>query len=298
MDEARTPPPPGALTTQVFFPSSFQELFSVWSRFPEAVPCSGGVEFLRRQGSRVPLFPASVLSLDRMKELRRVSRTERYLETGAAVTFNEIIALGKAVPAALLAALLAAGDRQLRNSLTIGGSVCNSRGPFDAAAPLTVLDAHYELRSASGSRWLAASRFHAPAPEDKTAAAPERREILTRIRIPLEEWDYSLCRKLAGSGGGRGGSAFLLARQQKNTLTSLRVLFAGNTLVRDKAGEAALTGKKLPLSGKDTGLFIDTWSALLASLDDEAIASPPLSAAFLKARFLSFLKSALPSFTE
>ena len=72
-----------AAHNQAFSPSSFPELFSFWARYPDAVPYAGGAELVRNQGRRVLSLPQNILSLDKMAELRHITRTERYLELGA-----------------------------------------------------------------------------------------------------------------------------------------------------------------------------------------------------------------------
>jgi CO/xanthine dehydrogenase FAD-binding subunit len=249
---------------QVFFPSTFQELFSAWGRFPEAVPFAGGAELIRGQGKRAPILPKTILSLEKLEELGRITRTERYLEIGAMVRLNEIIRLGKIVPEVLTRCLTGIGGPQIRNIATIGGNICNPSRRFDTAAPMIALDAHYELRSAQAARWVSASRFSALA--GSSTLAP--RELLTRIRIPLEQWTYSLCRKFNILGQDEPGDVIVfILRNQKNILEDIRVVFSGNAVFREKTSEALLIGKKLPLDRKDARAFIERWKTYLEAAE-------------------------------
>jgi CO/xanthine dehydrogenase FAD-binding subunit len=248
---------------QVFFPSNFQELFSAWSRFPEAVPFAGGAELIRGQGKRVPTLPKNILSLEKLEELGRITRTERYLEIGAMVRLNKIIHLGKIVPEVLTQCLQGIAGPQLRNTATIGGNICNPSRRGDATAPMIALDAHYELRNAQSSRWVPASRFSALAGSSTLA----NRELLTRIRIPLEQWTYSLYRKFNILGKDEpGDSIIFILRNQKNILEDMRVVFSGNSIFREKNSEALLIGKKLPLDRKDANAFIERWKAYMNAM--------------------------------
>ena len=147
--------------SQVFFPSGFQELFSTWNRLNNSVLYAGGTELIRYQGSRAFSFPPNVIFLDKIKELSKISRTERYLEIGAMVKLNQIIHLGKIVPEALTLCLECIGGPQLRNQATIGGNICNPSGRLDASGPMIALDAQYELRTAQSARWISASTVRA-----------------------------------------------------------------------------------------------------------------------------------------
>ncbi|MDR1074217.1 MAG: FAD binding domain-containing protein [Treponema sp.] len=251
---------------QAFFPASFGELFSAWSKFPDAAPFAGGTEIMRRQGGRCPCLPRNILCLDKLADLRRVTRTERYLELGAMVTLNEIIRLGKAVPEVFIRCLELIAGSQVRNIATIGGNLCYKVKRLDASAPLIGLDALYELRCASSARWIAASRFSSLS----ESLALNEQELLTRIRIPLESWDYSVYKKFKRheTGESAGGAVFLV-RSEKNTLTSLRVVFAGDVVLRDKNSESLLIGKRLPLDRKDAAGFTERWNVYLDGVGNQ-----------------------------
>jgi CO/xanthine dehydrogenase FAD-binding subunit len=248
---------------QVFFPSSFQELFTAWNRFPGASPFAGGTGFIRGQGGPILRLPSVILSLDKLEELHRITRTERYLEIGAMVPLNRIIRLGKIVPEVLIRCLKNISGVQLRNIATIGGNICFPERRLDTSAPLVALDAHYELRGAQISRWISASRFSSlPGP---TALKPQ--ELLTRIRIPLDHWNYSIYKKFTDSSPElSGGAVVFIVKTQKSTLTDIRVVFKTDTILRDKNSEAILVGKQLPLNQRDAEDFLENWNNFLSGI--------------------------------
>jgi CO/xanthine dehydrogenase FAD-binding subunit len=211
----------------------------------------------------VPILPQNILSLEKLEELRRITRTERYLEIGAMVRLSEIIRLGKIVPEVLTKCLMGIASPQLRNIATIGGNVANPARRLDSTAPMIALDAHYELRSAQSARWIAASRF------SSLPGAPslDAKELLTRIRIPLEQWNYSLYRKFNTLGSNEpGGVIIFILRNQKNILEDIRVVYSGDSVFREKNAEALLVGKKLPLDRKDALTFVERWKLYLDAL--------------------------------
>jgi len=269
-----------AVHNQILRPGNLSELFLLWNRFPNAVLFAGGTELMRSIGGyndslpeagitgiqsepagargvyrEQPELPAEILSLEKIEELRGITRTERYLEAGAMILLGEIIALGKIVPNAFSQTLQGIAGPLVRNMATIGGNIC-SWG--DAIAPLCALDALLEVRNAGGSRWIPALRF---------CSMPEKLqkgELLTRIRIPLEEWSYTVYRKFnISDSGGEGGVLILIVQNQKNMLTNINVVFAGDLLLRDKDSEAFLEGKALPLDRRDAGHYRKFWEAYL-----------------------------------
>jgi len=247
----------------VFFPSSYSELFNAWSRYPKAVPYAGGTALIRKQGRRILELPSIILSLDKLEEMCRISRSERYMEIGAMAKLSQIIDLGKSVPVVLRCCLENIAGPQLRNMATIGGNLCFYGGRLDSSAVLLALDAQCELRNAQSSRWISASRFFST--PGQTALKPQ--ELLTRIRIPLESWDYSIYKKFAGQSD-QSKAAVFLARTQKNTLGDIRIVCKTDVLLRNRESESILTGKHLPLPHRIAADFVESWKAYLCGVQN------------------------------
>ena len=269
---------------QVLRPANIPELFSIWNRFPDAVPYAGGTGIMRSGSDpggvrgvfrEQPELPDQILSLERIDDLRGITRTERYLEFGAMVHLSEIIALGKIVPGAFSQTILGIAGPLVRNMASIGGNIY-SKG--DTIAPLCALDAVYELRNANSSRWISAIRYSALIEKNE---APLPGELITRIRIPLEEWNYSMYRKFtaceasaacetsAASETGvvsENGVLILVVQNHKNMLANINVVFAGDTLLRDKDSEFFLEGKALPLDKRDANHFRKLWESYLENV--------------------------------
>lgn len=289
-----------ALNSQVFFPASFQDLFAVWNRYPDAVIYSGGSEFIRKQVMYVPTLPQNIISLEDMEELKKISRTERYLEIGAMVRMNQIIQLGKIVPEPLILCLEGIDGPQLRNLATIGGNLCYPSRRLDASAPMIALDALFELRTALSSRWISASRFSSlPGPP-----ALAHHEILTRIRVPLEPWTFTWYRKFRSYGSDEpGGGMLFMIRNEKDILTRIRAVYSGKTILREKNSETMLEGKHLPLDRSDAVNFVAKWETYLSLFEgNEASLFPgeekTLSYELMKAQILNFIETTLFHITD
>jgi len=245
---------------QVIFPSSFQELFAAWNRFPNAVPYAGGTDLIGRQEKVLIDLPPVFLCLDKIEELHRITRTEQYLEIGSMVKLNRLLRLGKIVPEIFTSCLENIAGVQLRNLATIGGNICSASRLLDMCAPLTALDAQYEFRSVSNAtRWVAASRFHC---EDKTSL--EKQELLTRIRLPLHHWDYAVYKKFLSEDHFNTEALVFIAKTQKNILSDIRVIYKSSSIIRNKDGEDLLIGKFLPLTRKTADEFVLNWIGFLA----------------------------------
>jgi CO/xanthine dehydrogenase FAD-binding subunit len=263
------------------------ELFNEWEKNPEAALFPGNVTWLQNQTDRLFLFPKTLLSLEGIAELRHVSRTERYLEIGSMVTLTRIVRLGKILPEALSRALSSTMTFLLRSPASIESCICRRSTPEPVIASLVALDAKYELRTQAGSRWVSASQFSASADKEPVL---RQRECLTRIRIPLELWNYTLCRDFSAKESGDNGNEFavFLARMKKDILTEVRVIFSGASILRYRSSELELAGKKLPLDKKTIGIFLDIWKICLEKVDNRSD--------FQKAKLLNFVDSAIHYF--
>jgi|TergutMp193P3_1026864.scaffolds.fasta_scaffold07662_3 CO/xanthine dehydrogenase FAD-binding subunit len=249
---------------QVFSPASFHELFLTWNRFPDAILYAGGTDIIWRQGKNILNLPSVILCLDKLQELHRITRTEQYLEIGSMVKLNKITWLGKIVPDVLTICLENIGGFQLRNIATIGGNICGNSRLFDVSAPLTALDAQYELRNAHSSRWLSASRFHST----EEHGVLQSQELLTRIRLPLPQWDYSIYKKFFPEDFLNSEALVFLAKAQKSVLSDIRVVYKANSIIRNKGGEDILNGKFLPISRRTADDFIENWEEFLSGRQD------------------------------
>jgi CO/xanthine dehydrogenase FAD-binding subunit len=248
------------LLNRIFFPNSFSELFSAWGQNPTALPYAGGTVLLWKQSSTIIDLPPVIICMDNMAELRNITRTEHYLEIGSMVKLNNIIRLGKIVPEVLSACLEEIGGVQLRNVATIGGNICCTSRLLDISAPLVALDAQYEFRSAQSSRWVSASRFHS----EEESNAFEKKEILTRIRLPLNQWDYSIYKKFFSEDMYNHKTVTFLAKVQKNILSDIKIVCKGDTIVRNRNAEGVLIGCHLPLHRKTAADFVEHWKEFLA----------------------------------
>jgi CO/xanthine dehydrogenase FAD-binding subunit len=299
MAEARNYPETAA---QIFYPVTLQELFTTWTHFPGAVLCAGAttLSFHRENGCRIPI-PGQIISLNKMDELKRFSRTERYLEVGSMVHLDEIVNMGKIVPDVFTRSLDAVGGPQVRNIATIGGHICCPLKQLDAIAPLIALDARYELKTASSARWMPASRFSSiPGPPPVTA-----QELLSKIRVPLDPWNYSAYKKFTDpyTGDDTAGSMVFLARFQKKILTDIRVVYAGRMVIRDKNSEAVLAGRQLPLTERDLTHFMGLWAAYLSAVDPAQAGDSSPGAirdlnALMRAKMLNFIESCMRDLVE
>ncbi|MFW5684620.1 MAG: FAD binding domain-containing protein [Spirochaetota bacterium] len=244
----------------VYFPETLGELLQIHRREPEALVYAGGTFILGQRAGRYVALPPAVISLQEVEELRRVARTERYVELGATVPIRQILQLGEHnVPASLHEALRHIGPPAVTGLATVGGNLAIPGRLMTSVPVLTLLDSRVELRRQGGSRWLPVGRFHRA--DGSLDLQPF--EIITRVRVPLYPWTTQVFRRF-GSELAPDSSPLTfcgLARANNRILEELRIV--GSTglppLLRNKSIEAELVGRRLPLAERDVNQAVEAY---------------------------------------
>lgn len=253
----------------VYFPDTLGELLQTYRRSPEALLYAGGTYILSQRPGRFLELPATVLSIQDVEELRRVSRTERMIEFGAGMTIARILRLGEQnIPPALHAALSSIGPPALRGLATIGGNLAIPARMMTTVPVLILLDAKIELKRQGGVRWLPVSRFHLP--DGRLDLRPG--EIITRIRVPLQPWSGQMFRRFGTelSPGSEPLTVCGLVRVSDGIVEEIRLngTASGKTLLRSRTMEAELVGRRVPLSQREVESAGEAFGRLPAQLSD------------------------------
>ncbi len=261
---------------QAFLPEQLQVLLQVYSRNPKAMLFSGGT-YLGRQGhSKILTFPMDIISLKKVEDLKRITRSERYLEIGSAASISSILHLTKRLlPGLLSEALSSIGTPPVRNMATLGGNICVPDRRMDSVPVLTAMDVRLELKTLSRSRIISLARFY----DKQGNPLLEKGEVLSRIRIPLEEWNHYLYKKLGDFPEGDGSylSFCGLAKTQRNIVTDFRVVIStgGRVIIRDRNLEVLMSGRKIPLTEKS---ILPVMNAFQETLENNGSITPILGA--------------------
>lgn len=253
------------LASEIYYPENVAELIDLMRRRPEAVLYSGGTELLRTQSEPYIHLPREILNIATLPELRQVLLTERFVEIGAAVTLAEMLELREnALPELLALALRGVGNPALRSLATIGGNLASASRFMDSWPALACLDAMVELRDSSGSRWVNVNRL---AGADGAPDFPQG-NLLVRVRVPLERWDFVTLRKVGIKDyPAKDSAVFALAtRADKGILSEFRLAFAGEVSLRLREIEDSLVGRRLPLEARQRSAFAEEYRAAAAVL--------------------------------
>ncbi len=241
----------------IHMPESLAELLQLYRSKPRAAIYAGGTELLRGVTKAQFALPTEVISLQAIEELRRVSRTERYLEIGATATVARILQIGSNIlPPAFYSAIHHIGPPGLYSLATLGGNICSFGQIFSVTPLLSIMDVRYEIRRQGNTRWIPASRFREPHGTPNLGEG----EILTRIRIPLEHWNVQVFRQLGTIHLSNTSPLVFcaLAKADKGALDDFRLTFCGHrpSMFRNREREADLVGRRIPLPQREIQTFL------------------------------------------
>ena len=134
-----------------------------------------------RDRGKFPL-PEDLIAIDRVTELAGIEEGSTEIRIGSGVTHAQLMAPGVVVDqlTGIADAAALVGSPATRNVGTIGGNVMNGSPAMDTGAPLLVLGAQAELRTAADTRLVALDDLWVG--PGKTSASPE--ELCTALVVP------------------------------------------------------------------------------------------------------------------
>ena len=239
--------------------------------------CTGN-DFIKEQCATIRYIP----------ELKLTEKHERYIDFGPAVTISEMLSLGQSnMPSVLYEALETIGCYQIRNIATLGGNICTKGLKQTLWAPLLALDARLEVKSQNNTRYIPFTKF---------TGVPDN-YILTRIRVPIDEWQIAIYRRIGPTARITPESAgfVFLVNTQKNMIADIKISFAGNGVFKSLELENKIIGSKIPLDTKFIASMIMEADRIFSDqvLSDKGYSQSQPVNPILKAQFLNLLKYSL-----
>ncbi|MGN0729170.1 FAD binding domain-containing protein [Treponema sp.] len=219
------------------------------------------------------------VSLRLIPELNTIDKKERYIEFGSAVSIAAVILSGgQKLPEILSKALKSIGTEQVRNIATLGGNICARDFKYTLWAPLLALNARLEIKSQNETTYIPFNKFN---------GLPEK-QILSKIRIPLDEWEVEIFKRVGPSNtiNDLSASFVFLADTQRGMIAKIRIAFAGKTIFYSPEFENRIIGTRLPLSIKTIDSLIDSAKKIYV----EQNSSQDINL-ILKAQFLNMLRN-------
>lgn len=236
-------------------------------------------------GTYLDEYPEKFLSVHNNSELTFINKHERFIDFGPAVTLNSILHMGPTfLPSILYDALSSISNHAVRNIATIGGNIMAQDPRLTLIAPLTVLDASLKFKNQKNFDIIPISKLN----------TISRESVLVNIRVPTEDWNVEIFKRLGPSHKITDDSASFcfLARTEKNILINLRICFSGPFIFQSKELETNLLGIRLPLPQSKIHDFIET-----ASKEFDECAKDIEYDPILKQQFLNLVAHSLHELT-
>ncbi|MCR5620283.1 MAG: FAD binding domain-containing protein [Treponema sp.] len=230
----------------------------------------------------------TAVSTRNIQELKNIEKRERYIDFGPAVTLGQMSAMGRNnIPSVLYDAIQSTATGPIRNIATLAGNICREGQKGTLFAPLLALDTKLEVKLLPLDTKHAAKNptFTKSIPLSKLAQIPQP-FVLSKIRVPLNDWGISIFTRLGPEGKPTplNASFVFLMDTENDLLVNMKVAFTGPLVFHSRELENKLIGSKLPLSDKAIGDFLATAESLSKEEFEESKAAP-----ILKEQFLSLL---------
>lgn len=195
-------------------------------------------------------MPEKCISTTLIKDFKQIHKHERYIEFGPGTSLSAILELGERnLPKILAEAIETVANPFVRNIATIAGNILNKEKKGTLYGPLLALDAYLELKSPNETKFVPLINF-SEIPKDFA---------LTNIRIPTNDWDVSVFRRLGPEHKLSEDSASFsfLADSEKSVITNLKISFSGKITFRCQELENKMLGLKLPLASSDIDGYVE-----------------------------------------
>ncbi|HCS35899.1 MAG TPA: molybdopterin dehydrogenase [Sphaerochaeta sp.] len=182
----------GIRSPAVHMPKTMNDLVSASTRFPNATFWAGGTFIMSRHDYYPTRESNDIISLGEVPELKRINRTDRYLEIGSMVTFEQMLTVGKQVlPGLLQTTLEGTATKIIRKQMTIGGAICTPQSRLSLPGTLSALQAEIEVKTCLGqkteTRWIDINRLY----DRHGTLQLKKNDLVTRIRLGFERENFS-----------------------------------------------------------------------------------------------------------
>lgn len=258
--------PSKAKPVYVYYPDNLGEFLQLRRRKPDALVYAGGTFILKGSETRMVPLPQEVISLQWVEELKRVSRTDRYVEIGAGCSLARIVEIGRNVlPGSFVQAFSTMTPMGVTALATIGGNLGVAEHVMTAYPLVLAAGSRIELRRHGNARWIPAGRLR-----DETGGLTlEDGEIVSRVRLPLESWNVQVFASFGRPYIPESDPVVFvgLAKTDTGVVDDFRMVFSAHdrVLFRDRELEAELVGRRAPLPAKEAQSFMRRISDRIAA---------------------------------
>jgi len=231
-------------------PDTVEEALALLAEYgDDARILAGGQSLVAMLNLRL-IEPAVLIDISRLAGLDTIRDAGGYIEVGAAVTQNRLLAwpgLAQKLPL-VAAALPFVGHFQTRNKGTVCGSIAHADPSSELPLSLAVLEGAVVLRSkVRGERVVAADAFL----QGMLTTARAADELIAAVRFPVIEGNGAAFKEVARRHGDFAIVAVAAIADRRGSIQLGVGGMAGKPMVRGIDGDAAIAAWADELEGYD-----------------------------------------------
>ena len=242
---------------RISYPASLSELHNMM-RADGTVPFFSGRMFpeVDEASSSYYNLPGEIISLDEVEELKKIHRSETYIDCGSTVSFYALFnKAGHLLPPVLINTLKKAYNPAQLFLTTPAGILYSGRIPTPVSLLFNVMECSYEIRRLKTHRWRGITSVNHWVYHNQLFQQGEVKleagDVILRMRIPSNTWGQAQIRQI--SLGRRTLYLAVTAENSRNYISDFRFSYAldGGELFRDREKEAHISGRMVSNSAKE-----------------------------------------------
>lgn len=245
----------------IYYAKNLLELFSQLKNIKDL--------YIIGSGTALNALPEQTISVRHIPELKNIEKHERYINFGSAVTLSDILDVDRdstKIPKIFSDAIKTVANSNIRNIATLGGNICARMNnvKYTLYSPLLALDAQLEfmcpkdtIRKRGSNFWDKFRRKKytkiIPIANFENIDNDLKGYVLTRIKVPINEWDFSIFKRIGTDHriDETSASFSFLISKERDKITDARIALSGSVNFRARELENSMIGKKIPLSAED-----------------------------------------------
>jgi hypothetical protein len=246
---------------RIYFPATLSELHNL-IKSGGATPFYSGRMYPIKEAALEDSYslPPTLINLDGIEELKKISRSETYIDCGSIVSLTALFnKAGHLLPPLLIRTLQEAYNPAQLYLTTPAGIIYSGKFPTPVSLLLNIMEVSYEIRRLKMHNWRGISAvnhwmFHNQLFQ-KGKIDLKAGDILLRMRLPSNTWGKARMERI--QLGKKTVFLAMTSEINRNYIADFRFSYAfdGGELFREREREAHISGRNINSSAKETELL-------------------------------------------
>ncbi|MDC7222058.1 MAG: hypothetical protein PQJ59_19165 [Spirochaetales bacterium] len=262
---------------KIYYPVSLGEVLNIIRTYG-TIPFFSGRMYPEIEGIPGTYYslPHEIISLDQVEELKKINRSETYIDCGSTVPFSALFSkAGHILPPIVIKTVKNSFNPARLCLTTPAGLIYSGCFPTPISLLFNVIDVSYEIRRLKMHRWrglMAVNHwtYHNQLFKNRKIELKEG-DIVVRMRLPSNTWGKARIRRIQ-----LGKDSLYLAMTadiNRNYISNFRFSYAleGGEIFRERDREAHISGRNLDASSKEIETLSKVAAEKLGYRDNEKL---------------------------